>query len=95
LLEPPKPKLQEPETFPDIERPAGRLWSQQQKDLDAFFDDSDSISLEGADTLQEDWAQSRRDRLQATIDYEVQHEEKCMRELIEESKRVIDSDGKY
>jgi len=86
------------EPYPEIERPAGRLWSQQQReDLIAFENDNDiSDDLwEGADSVQADFAQFQRDRLKAHIEFTLEQDAEHARIAQEEARRVVESDGAW
>jgi len=100
IVETSKPKTVDTEIYPEIERPAGRLWSQQRAEVDLFNGDVDDgsryyadLSFEGADTIREDHAKCLRGRMQALIDYDLENEERCLQELYATSKRVVESDG--
>lgn len=88
----------ETEMYPDIERPAGRLWSEQRAELEIHNGDYvgapvTDISFEGAENLREEYVECQRKCLQALRDYELENEERCLQELYETSKRVVESDG--
>ena len=90
----------EPESYPDIELPAGRLWSEQRAELDIHCGDYvgasvTDISFEGAETLREEYVECQRKCLQTLRDYELENEERCLKELYETSKRVVESDGAF
>lgn len=67
----------------DIERPAGHLWSQQNRETDLFdygtdIDNEDVISLEGARTFRQEWSKVLRECQQDDIDAMDAQDRRCM-----------------
>ena len=90
----------EEEIYPDIERPAGRLWSEQRAELDIYNGDvvddgapATELSFEGADCLRAEYLDCQRKRLQALLECDLENDEHCLQELYTMSKRVVESDG--
>lgn len=77
----------------DIEKPAGRLWSQQLLNDLQHYDDDDSFDQEFTSSVRDDWVRFQRDCLEQENIWTDQEDERCMREMKEAVERLVDPDG--
>lgn len=80
------------EPVPDVELPAGRLWSQQ-PDWDDLHDDDDDVSLEGASTVRQDALRFVQERHKLQLQLEDEHDEFCIKDMEESARQFMMSQG--
>jgi len=82
------------ESVPDVELPAGRLWSEQPDWDDLHEPDDDEVSLEGAATVREDALRFVEERHKLRLQAEDEHDAFCIKFMEESAHQFMASQGK-